>query len=263
MVSWDMVTVSFIRTRVRLVFMWRGDVGSTAPAVHSGRTRSRSPWHHGSGPWDRERRLGPGSVARAEQLRKSWGGTVLLAQSSADNTRATWHDRTSRQRPLRDHHSIGRRGDPHRFDVDPELAGPKGWHGHVRAALSGGTDHIMRGDGGLLHGIAPMFQRQKLVVIEGMREAGDIPGDKDIIGDNGIDSEGTAPGVTADPKRPGGEPGIAQPFRIAHRPLRHHHHLGVEGAAIREMRPPHPSLRISLQGGDRHLTSQIHPVLAL
>src|SRR6266436_1080339 len=104
--------------------------------------------------------------------------------------------------PLRDHHFLGRRGDAHRFDVDPELTGPESRHGHVRAASGGGTDHIMRGDGSLLHRIAPMFQRQKLVVVEGMREAGDIPGDKDIIGDNRIDIEGTAPGVTADPKRP-------------------------------------------------------------
>ena len=66
----------------------------------------------------------------------------------------------------------------------------------------------MGGHGGLLHRIAPMFERQKLVVVEGMREPRDIAGDKDLIGDNGIDIEGTAPGVTADPKRPCGESGI-------------------------------------------------------
>ena len=76
----------------------------------------------------------------------------------------------------------------------------------------------MGGDARLFDRIAPMFQRQKLVIVERMREAGDIAGDKDIIGDNGIDSEDTAPGITADPKRAYGEPGVGQPFRIAHRP---------------------------------------------
>src|SRR5438105_9114724 len=96
-----------------------------------------------------------------------------------------------------------------------------------------------------------------------MRESRYIPGDKDVIGDNGIDIEDTAPGVTADAKRAYGEAGVAQPFRIAHRPLGHHRHLGVDAAAIRELGAAHPPLCIALQGGDGHLTAQIHPVLAL
>lgn len=93
----------------------------------------------------------------------------------------------------------------------------------------------MGSDAGLLDRIAPMFQRQKLVVIEGMWEARDIASDKDIIGDNPLAIEGTAPRITADPKRPCGEPGIAEPFRIADGPQGHHCHLGVDDAAIGEM----------------------------
>src|SRR2546426_8464924 len=41
---------------------------------------------------------------------------------------------------LHDALPICRRGDPYRFDVDPELAGPEGRHGHVRTALSGRSE---------------------------------------------------------------------------------------------------------------------------
>jgi hypothetical protein len=50
-----------------------------------------------------------------------------------------------------------------------------------------------------------------------MREVCHVSGDKHIIRDNGIDVEGTASRVTADPKGAYGQPGIAQPFRIPDR----------------------------------------------
>jgi hypothetical protein len=77
-----------------------------------------------------------------------------------------------------------------------------------------------------------MFQRQKVVVKEGMREARHVSGDKHIVGDNGIDVEGTASRVTADPKGAYRQPGIVQPFRIPHRSQRHDRHLSVEATAI-------------------------------
>src|ERR1700730_14875027 len=113
----------------------------------------------------------------------------------------------------------------------------------------------MGSDGGLLHRIGPMFQREKVVVKEGMREACHVSGYKHIIRDNGIDVEGTASRVTADAKSAYGQPGIAQPFRISDRSQRHDRQLCVEATAIGEMRAAQPLLRISLQGGYGYLTT--------
>ena len=117
--------------------------------------------------------------------------------------------------------------------------------------------------GSLLDGIAPMFQRQKLVAIERMREPRNVSSDKDIISDNGIPVEGTTHGVTGDPKNPCSEFGITQPFRIADRSQGNHCHLGIDGAAIREMGAAESPMCISLQRSDGHLTAQIHSGLSL
>jgi hypothetical protein len=50
-----------------------------------------------------------------------------------------------------------------------------------------------------------VLQRQELVVIQRMREACHVPGDKDIIGDHAVDIKRPAAGVAAHPPDAGGQ----------------------------------------------------------
>ena len=176
--------------------------------------------------WDR--RLGRG-VARDRQVGRERRGLLdqalikldpfgLIERDSGHRLPIFAIDRDKARlggRTLGDDHLVGSGGNTHRFDIDPELAGPECRDGDMRAALGGRADHIMRGNVGLLHGVAPMFQRHELVVVQRMWEPRHVSGDKDVIGDDGVNVEDAAACVTGDPKRARRQIGIFQPFRIA------------------------------------------------
>ena len=65
----------------------------------------------------------------------------------------------------------------------------------MRAARRRSGQHVMSGGLCLGDGVAPVLDHQELAVIEGMRPAGDIPCDENIIGDHPIGIEGPTRGV--------------------------------------------------------------------
>jgi hypothetical protein len=65
------------------------------------------------------------------------------------------------------------------------------------------------------------------------------------------------------PPEAGRQPGALQPFHVADRPQRGHHHVGLDGGPVREPSTLHVSARVALQRRHAHPAAQVHAVVAL
>ena len=63
----------------------------------------------------------------------------------------------------------------------------------------------------------------------------------------GVALEDATAGVASDAPRAGRQPGALQPFHVADRPQRGHHHVGLDGGPVREPSTLHVSARVALQ----------------
>jgi hypothetical protein len=107
-------------------------------------------------------------------------------------------------RALRYDHFVGEGWQSDRLDVDPKLAGPEGRHGQVRTAQRCRVDHVVRRHLGLRNCIAPVFERQQLILEKGMRKARDITSHEHVVGDDAVHVEDTAASIAAHATRAGG-----------------------------------------------------------
>ena len=105
--------------------------------------------------------------------------------------------------------------------------------------------------------------REKLVLVQHVGGARDVARDEDAVGHHPVDVEGAAAGVAGHAPEAGGEPGTLQPFDVAERPERRHHHVDVERGPVGEAGTPHVSARVSFQRLDRDAGAEVDPVVAL
>ena len=77
-----------------------------------------------------------------------------------------------------------------------------------------------------------MLDRHELVLVEHMRGARDVAGDEDVVGHHAVDVERAAARIAGHPPEPGGKLGAFEPFDVADRPQRRHHHVDVERGPV-------------------------------
>ena len=107
----------------------------------------------------------------------------------------------------------------------------------MRAAFGWRPHHVVRGDRGLLDGIAPVLDGDELAVKEGVWPAGDVAGDEDVVEHNPLLVEDAARSVANDPAGIGSQTGPAKPLRIADGAEGDHDDVDVEHVAVREPSP--------------------------
>jgi hypothetical protein len=91
----------------------------------------------------------------------------------------------------------------------------------------------------------------------------DVTGDENGVGDHAVDVKGAAAGVAADSPEPGGQAGAVEPFGVANRAQRRHHHIDVQGGAIGEPRVTHMAVGVTVERLDRNPGTQINAGIAL
>ena len=69
----------------------------------------------------------------------------------------------------------------------------------MRPPVTRGTDHVVAGDLGLGDRVAPVLERQELIVVQRVREARHVPGDEDTVCGHAVDVHRPAAGVTGHP----------------------------------------------------------------
>ncbi len=124
------------------------------------------------------------------------------------------------------------------------------------------VDHVVGRHLCLSDGVAPVFEREHLVLEQGMREAGDVAGDEDIVGDDAVHVEGAAAGVAGDPARTGRKSRLGQPFGVANRAQRDEGDVRLDPGAVRKFSAGQSAVAAG-QRGDRHPAAQVHAVGAL
>ncbi len=129
--------------------------------------------------------------------------------------------------------------------------------------VGGGAHHVVRGHPGLLDRVAPVFEREKLLTVEWVREARDVPRHEQVVGDDEVRVDRAAPRVAGDAHPTRREPGLIEPLGVAEGPEGDHGDLGLDGAAVRETSAAQPLLRVALERLDLDAAPQIDAVRAL
>src|SRR5262249_16855829 len=112
---------------------------------------------------------------------------------------------------------VAERAYAHRFDVDPELRRPEAGQGQVRPAVALDAYHVVSGNLGPKYCVIPMFERNKLVVVQHVRKARYVTSNKDTIGDYSVNVEGAAARIAAHTPKASRQPGPFQPFGVTDR----------------------------------------------
>lgn len=108
---------------------------------------------------------------------------------------------------MRDDDLVSKRAHAETFDVDAKLAGPEGGQREVRTTVRFETHHVVRRDLAAEDGIVPVLQHKKLVFLQHVGRACDVPRDEDTVGHYAVDIEDAAARVACNAPTAGGQSG--------------------------------------------------------
>ena len=103
----------------------------------------------------------------------------------------------------------------------------------------------------------------ELILVEHVWGPRDVAGDEDVVGHHAVDVERPAAGVAGHPPEPGGQFRAFEPFDVADRAQRRHHHVDVKRGSIRELGAPDVSVGVAFERLHRHPGPQVDAGVAL
>ena len=121
----------------------------------------------------------------------------------------------------------------------------------------------MGGCPSLLNGVTPVFDGNEFPIVKWVRPAGDVSGNEDIVGHDGIGVERTTGSVARYSAGIRRQSRTTQPLRIAHRAEGDYRYVNIKRIAIGKLGAPKSSVRIALYRYNRDVTSQIDAVPTL
>ena len=102
-----------------------------------------------------------------------------------------------------------------------------------------------------------VLDRHELILVENMRGARDVAGNKDVVGHHTVDVEGTAAGIAGHPPESSRKFRILEPFDVADRTQRRHHHIDVEGGPVGELGAPDVAVGVPFEGIDCNTGTEV------